>query len=79
MMSILTIIREIITEKQKKKIVPCYALRLEVLARCTKPRATVEAEISELVEFGMIISHPTICDTSFEINNDDEQTGDNDL
>lgn len=70
MMSILTIIREIITEKQKKKIVPYHALKLEVLARCTKPRATVEAELSELLEFGMIISHPTISDTAFEINNE---------
>lgn len=78
-MTVLDIIRQIIAEKQDNHIAPCHALLIEVLERYPKPRATVEAEISELVEFGMIISHPTICDTSFEINNDDEQTGDNDL
>lgn len=78
-MTVLEIIRQIIAEKQASKIVPCHAFRLEVLKRCTAPRSDVEAEISELVEFGMIISHPTIRDTSFEINNTNEQPGNNDL
>lgn len=66
-MTTLEIIQQIIAEKQVNKIVPCHALRIEILERCTIPYADVEDEISEMLDLGMIISHPTIRDTAFEI------------